>query len=75
MDPTMPDRHGAFPLGETAGILLNDPARTVYLWKQNPRLEGVFTIDPSTGHLNKLPWNLDLLSEQAAIAQAIWVER
>ena len=75
MDPTMPDRHGAFPLGETAGILLNDPARTVYLWKQNPRLEGVFTIDPSTGNLNKLPWNLDLLSEQAAIAQAIWVER
>jgi len=75
MDPTMPDRHGAFPLGDSAGILLNDPARTVYLWKENPRLDGVFTIDPSTGNLNKLPWNLDLLSEQAAIAQAIWVER
>jgi hypothetical protein len=54
---------------------LNDPARTVYLWKANPRLEGVFTVDPSTGNLKQLPWNLDLLSEQAAIAQAIWVER
>jgi len=79
IDPTAPAQHGVFPIGDApgdspAGILLNDPARTLYLWN-NPRVEGVFTIDPSTGNRTKLPWNLDLFSEQAIAAQGIWVER
>jgi hypothetical protein len=75
VDPTAPGQHAMYPFGESVGILTNDPARALYAWRESPRLDGVFTVDPSTGTATQLPWNLDLISEQAIVAQTIWVER
>jgi hypothetical protein len=75
VDPAAPGQHAVYPFGPAGGIMMNDPARALYLWQENPRVDGVFTIDPSTGTATQLPWNLDLLSELAIIAEATWVDR
>jgi hypothetical protein len=64
-----PNDAATFSFGPAPGPLLTDPTgETVYAFQHDPRTNGVYTIDLTTGAATRLPWNLDLVQLGAFVA-------
>jgi hypothetical protein len=71
-----PSRSAAYVAGVEAGGVVADPTgKTVFLFQNNPRVEGVFSIDQQTGNRTRLAWNLDLAPLNAVVVALTYVER
>ncbi len=57
-----PARNAVYPIEVGASGMVIDPTgRTIFLFADDPRTNGVFAIDPETGNRTRLAWNLDLI--------------
>jgi hypothetical protein len=60
LNVTHPSRSAAFPSDPpVGGIVADQTGTTIYLFQHNPRVEGVFSLDPQTGDRTPVQWNFD----------------
>jgi DNA-binding beta-propeller fold protein YncE len=73
---TDPTQQATFTFGPTTGGLVTDGAgQTIYAFKGDPRTNGVFTVDPTSGVASQLAWNLDLIPLGAEIVTLTYGSR
>ncbi len=69
-------QEGTFSFDPSTGGLVTDEAgQTIYAFKGDPRTNGVFTIDPSSGAATQLSWNLDLVPLGAEVVTLTYASR
>ena len=69
-------RKSSFPFGsDPGGLAIDSAGQLIYAFQNDPRSNGIFTLDTETGQTSRLAWNLDLVPYASVVVTAALVDR